>query len=123
MTVYQILGWFTVVLFVLLVVKAPLKSINEKHKNKGLTKLNSMFTKYHKYFGILIVISAISHGILTGANLFSINPGSLALVGLIFTSVFGVLIKMVRNKSILVIHKALAVATLALIVSHVLLQL
>lgn len=120
MSIYEILGWLNVILFVLLVVKVPLKAINKKYRNKGLAKLIGILTKYHKYFGILMVISGIAHGILTGANIFSINSGSVLLISVILTAIFGILIKIVRKKQILLIHKILSIATLALIINHVL---
>ncbi|OAT88881.1 hypothetical protein [Candidatus Arthromitus sp. SFB-turkey] len=118
MELYQILGWLNVWVFVLLVIKAPLKTLNKKLKNKQLMKINSLLTKYHKYLGIFMIVVAIAHAYVIG-TLFRFNSGTLILIGIIITAIVGFLIRATRKKIFLTIHRILSIVVLLLMINHI----
>ncbi len=119
MSQYEILGWLNVIIFVLLVIKVPLKAINRKLRNRSLAKVNGLLTKYHKYLGILMIVLIVCHGVSTGANIFEINSGTLILITVLLTAISGFMIKIVRKKFVLIIHKFLSLVVAALIINHI----
>lgn len=118
MELYQFLGWLNVWVFVLLVIKVPLKTLNKKLKNKQLMKINSLLTKYHKYLGIFMIVIAIAHAYVLG-SLFRFNSGTLILIGIIITAIVGFLIRATRKKIFLTIHIILSIVVLLLMLNHI----
>lgn len=118
MEIYQFLGWLNVWVFVLLVIKVPLKALNKKLKNKKLMKINSLLTKYHKYLGIFMIIIAVIHAYVLG-SLFRFNPGTLILISIMITAIVGFLIRATRKKIFLTIHRILSIVVLLLMINHI----
>lgn len=118
MELYEFLGWLNVWVYVFLTIKAPLKILNKRLKNKSLMKINSFLTRYHKYLGIFMIIIAIAHAYVLG-SLFRFNSGTLVLIGVIITSILGVLIRITRNKLVLTLHRLLSIVVLLLMINHI----
>lgn len=118
MELYEFLGWLNVWVYVFLTIKAPLKILNRKLKNKSLMKINSILTKYHKYLGIFMVVIAVSHAYVLG-YLFRFNSGTLILIGVVITSILGILIRITKSKLILTLHRLLSIVVLLLMINHI----
>lgn len=118
MELYQILGWLNVFVYISLTIKVPLKEINKKLRNRNLAKLIGFLAKYHKYLGVFMIIIAFVHAYILGA-LFRFNSGTLVLIGVILTAIFGILIRVIRNKLVLTIHKFLSIIVLILMINHI----
>lgn len=118
MELYEVLGWLNVWVYVFLTIKAPLKILNKRLKNRSLMKINSFLTRYHKYLGILMIIIALAHAYVLG-YLFRFNSGTLILIGVIITAILGSLIRVTKNKLILTLHKLLSIIVLLLMINHI----
>lgn len=118
MQLYEVLGWLSVVLYVLLSIKYLLKPINRKLRYKPLGKLIGYLTKYHKYLGILFIVCIVIHAYVLG-YLFTFHSGTIILVLVILTSILGYMQSKMKNKNVLKIHRLLSVVILCMIIYHI----
>lgn len=124
MFISEIFAWFAVIFTILL----AMKYIVRISRNR---KLNRLFSKSHKCFGILMLITGFLHGILAGnekktnlydiqwmSSFFTLNLGTACF----FLAFFLLLTYMFRKKlkkRWMLLHRLLTLILLILIIFHV----
>ena len=124
MIISEIIAWFAVVFTVLL----ALKYIVRISRNRPF---NRLFSKSHKRLGILMLITALLHGILAGnekntnlfdiqlmPKLFTLNLGTVCLFVPLLLALTYMFRKKIKKRWML-LHRALTVILLVLLVLHI----
>lgn len=86
-----ICAYIALILLIILCVKPIFKKISEK--NEKFRGLNSFFTKKHILISIIFLVFLILHIFLSMDKSFSLLSAKLSLIFLVFSIVFGCLIK------------------------------
>lgn len=124
MKVFLNLGfaWISVLLTVALSIVYVLRKtiISLKVKNSFLTKLNRSLRKYHKFIGILLIITGLVHGYFSSEKVLSFNLGTLAWLLCILLGLNWMMRKVLsKYKGWIFYHRILTVGFLLTIMLHV----
>lgn len=120
MNIPSLLGWATVIFF-LLALSNPLMKLLKKNK-APLGGLQTFLIKNHKLFGFLATLSMILHGVLQFNRVGFIQSGALAAVFLLLQGLLGNLVaraKKDQKDRLLIAHKAVGMMLLFAILIHV----
>lgn len=115
-----ILAWVAVALSFLLIVIWALRLINKRKKTAWIQKLNRTLRKHHKLIGILLILTALIHGLLSSESVFSLNWGTANWIVSILLGLSWLLRKKLNLKKWwMYVHRILTVAFVALLVIHI----
>ncbi len=118
-----ITAWASVVLLFAVIVIWVLRILVQKKivsKDSFIYKTNRFLRKYHKYAGIAFLTVALTHGILSSDELFSINWGSLSFFFIAFMSLLYLIKKKIQRKTWVNIHRVLTLAVILTFTLHLL---
>ncbi|MEX1377165.1 MAG: FMN-binding protein [Eubacteriales bacterium] len=116
-----ITAWLSVVLLIMVVVIWIFRILVQKKivsKESFIYKANRMLRKYHKFTGIGFLAVALVHGVLSSAELLSINWGSASFFFILFMSIGYLIKKKMTRKVWLNIHRALTAAVAITFIIH-----
>ncbi|HBT18934.1 MAG TPA: hypothetical protein DEA52_02640 [Clostridiaceae bacterium] len=120
MNIPSLLGWATVIFF-LLALSNPLMKLLKKNK-APLGGLQTFLIKNHKLFGFLATLSMMAHGFLQFNRVGFIQSGALAAGFLLLQGLLGNLVaraKKDQKDPLLIAHKAVGMMLLFAILIHV----
>ena len=121
---FKYLGWVNITLLVLVITHFILRRINKytlKNKNKGIRKTAAFMAKIHPVIAGALVISAFFHGYnLAGGIRF--HSGYIAFAAILLQMIFGSMVKYIRKKPILIIHRIIGLLLVASVIVHVILM-
>lgn len=110
-----ILAWITLFLFVVLIFKYIIKILAIRFEK--LRGINRFFSKTHKPLGILILFTALLHGLTSSNFIFSFNLGSISLFVFILL-MLSYMFKRFYTHRFLCIHRVLTLLSILLVVAH-----
>lgn len=111
-----ILAWITLLLFILLAIKWLIRLLAMRFDR--FKKINRALSKTHKPLGILILFTALLHGLTSSALVFSFNLGTLSFILFILLAL-SYAFKRYYKPQFLVLHRILTVLTLVCIILHI----
>jgi hypothetical protein len=116
----RFLAFVNVSLLVLLLSPYFLRRINKhifKNKNKILKKYIPIFSKYHMYFGFILLITAFVHGYMAlGAVRF--HSGYILWLWVLIQVTLGIFTKKKKNPKIFKIHRLIGIGSLVFLIIH-----
>ncbi|MBN2878232.1 MAG: FMN-binding protein [Clostridia bacterium] len=118
-----ITAWLSVVLLFVVVVIWVLRILVQKKiviKDTFLFNANRVLRKYHKWAGIAFVSIALIHGILSSAELLSLNWGSACFFGIVIISLSYLIKQKMTRKIWLNIHRVLTISIVITFAVHLL---
>lgn len=114
-----ILAWVAVALSFLLIVIWILRPISKKRNIEWVKKLNRTLRKHHKVIGILLIIVALVHGLLSSESVLSFNWGTASWLVCVLLGLSWLLRKKLNFKKWwMYIHRVLTVAFIVLLLIH-----
>ncbi len=116
------LAWISVILAVLLsIIYLLRKSINKSnHFGKVLKTINQKLRKYHKYLGVLLVITGLVHGLFSSQPVLKLNFGTIAWVVSILLGLNWMFRKYFNKyRGWIYYHRVLTVCFLLVLVIHI----
>lgn len=111
-----VLAWITLLLFILLAVKWLIRLLAMRFES--FKKINRSLSKLHKPLGILILFTALLHGLTSSALLFSFNLGTLSFVLFILLAL-SYAFKRYYKPHFLLLHRILTLLTLVCVILHI----
>ncbi len=116
-----ITAWTSVVLLFAVIVIWILRILVQKKivsKDSFFYKANRILRKYHKYFGIAFLAVAFTHGVLSSAEIFSINWGSLSFFFIAVMSLLYIIKQKVQRRTWVNMHRVLTLAVVLTFIFH-----
>lgn len=111
-----ILAWITLLLLILLAVKWIIRLLAIRFES--FKKINRTFSKFHKPLGILILFTALLHGLTSSALIFSFNLGTLSFVLFILLAL-SYAFKRYYKPHFLMLHRILTLLSLFCVILHI----
>ena len=108
-----ITAWASVVLLFVVIIIWILRILVQKKvvsKDSFIYKSNRFLRKFHKYFGASFLIIAFIHGVLSSAEILSINWGSISFLFIAVMSMLYLIKKKIQRKTWVNIHRVLTLA-------------
>lgn len=116
------LAWISVALMATLSIIYLLRIANKNffnNQNEVLKKWNKNLRKHHKWMGIMIIITGLSHGILSSFSVLSFNMGTLLFVIFILLALSFIFRKIFsKGTTWMKIHRILTGFTFVLLLLH-----
>ncbi len=119
---YQILGWLSVAILVIVTAPYWLRTLNNwtiKTKDKRFLNFLKFLRKLHKPLGVVLAGIALWHAYLALGSL-RLHTGLLVYLGILLTAVLGYLHHRKKDKRIFKGHKTMALISALLLVLHLL---
>jgi len=114
-------AWITLILAFLLIVIWALRLINKKKKIVWVQKANRTLRRHHKLVGILLIGTALIHGIFSSDKLFSLNWGTANWIVSILLGLSWLFRKKFNpRKWWIYVHRTLTVAFAGIFLVHIL---
>lgn len=116
------LAWFSIILAFLLSIIYILRLIA---KNKGkigelFGKIHRILRKYHKWMGLLLVVTGLVHGLFSTQKVWSFNLGTLSWIISILLGINWMIRKYVgKLKSWIFYHRVLTVLFIGIVIWHI----
>lgn len=118
-----ILAWTSVGLMLALSIIYLLRIGNKylfDNKNQTLRKWNKRLRKNHRWMGILIIITALIHGILSSYHVLSFNFGTILLVVFILLGLSFILRRIFSKRATWIkLHRFLTILAFVLLILHI----
>ena len=121
---FKYLGWVNITLLVLIITHFLLRRINKYgfgNKSKALRKISAFMSKLHPYLTGVLVITAFLHGFNLAGGI-RMHSGYIAFLAILIQGIFGLLVKFIKKKPILVIHRIAGLALVISVIIHVMLM-
>jgi len=121
---FKYLGWVNITLLVLVITHFILRRINKygmKNKNKGIRKAAAFMTKIHPFIAGVLVISAFFHGFNLAGGI-RLHSGYIAFAAILLQMIFGTMVKHIKKKPILIMHRIIGLLLVASVIVHVILM-
>lgn len=121
---FKYLGWVNITLLALVITHFLLRRISKycfKNKSKGLRKLASAMSKAHPFIAGALVVSAFFHGWNLAGGI-RLHSGYIAFAAILLQLALGTMVKYMKKKPILIIHRLTGLALVTVVVGHVLLM-
>jgi len=118
-----ITAWLSVVLLFVIVVIWVLRILVQKKivmKDTFLFNANRFLRKYHKWAGVAFVSIALIHGVLSSAELLSLNWGSACFFGIVIISLSYLIKQKMTRKVWVNIHRVLTISIVLAFAIHLL---
>lgn len=121
---FKYLGWVNISLLVLVVTHFILRRVNRygfANKNKALRKISKFMSKIHPVIAGCLLISAFFHGwnMVGGIMLHS---GYIAFAAILLQLTLGTMVKYLKKKPFLIIHRIIGLALVTSVVTHILIM-
>lgn len=112
------LAWISVIFAIILCIIYVFRILIKKH---GIFKdLNRKLRKYHKHFGVLLIITGFVHGFFSSEPVLSLNPGTICWVLSILLGLNWVFRKLFdKSKDWLFYHRILTIGLILALVLHI----
>ncbi len=121
---FKYLGGVNIVLLTLIITHFVLRRVNKfgfKNKSKLLRKTSLFMSRIHPYLMVLLVITAFLHGYnLVGG--IKLHSGYIAFAIILLQGGFGIMVKSIKKKPILTIHRSLGLILTIAAAVHVILM-
>jgi len=107
-----ITAWTSVVLLIMVIIIWILRVLVQKKivsKESFIFKANRTLRKYHKITGVAFLIIALIHGLLSSANVISLNMGSICFFFILIMSLSYIIKSRLSRKLWLNIHRVLTI--------------
>lgn len=111
-----ILAWITLFLFVILVLKLLVRLLAKKLDYFKL--INRFFSKIHKPFGLIILLTGLIHGLTSSVFVFSFNLGTITFIFFILLAI-SYFAKRYYKPKFLFIHQILTLISLIFVIVHI----
>ena len=121
---FKNLGWVNISLLILVITHFILRRVNKygfRNKNKILRKISIFMAKIHPILAGALVVSAFFHGWNLAGGLI-LHSGYIAFAAILLQLIFGTLVKYLKKKPILIIHRFIGLALVASVLTHVILM-
>lgn len=114
------LGFINLILLILLLSPFAFRRKNKylfKNENKILKKLTAILSKYHMYFGFILLVTAFLHGYMA-LGAIRIHSGYILWLWILIQVSLGVYFKKKKKPKVLKIHRVIGVSTLLFLLIH-----
>ena len=121
---FKYLGWVNITLLILVITHFLLRRINKfgfGNKSKALRKISSYMSKIHPFIAGALVVSAFFHGWNLAGGI-RLHSGYIAFAAILLQLVFGTMVKYLKKKPILIIHRFTGLALVTAVIVHVLIM-
>ena len=120
---FRVLGWINIGVLSVIILLYVLRRINKyvfNNKNKQLIMITKKMSQLHPFLGVYLVFSAFLHGYMIVGRL-KIHSGYIAWVLLLVQGILGILVKKIKKKSIITIHRLFGIVLIISVVIHIIL--
>ena len=121
---FKFLGWVNIALLVLVISHFILRRVNKygfKNKGKLLRRIATSMSKVHPYIVGLLLVTAFLHGYNLAGGI-RLHSGFIAFAVILLQSGFGILVKYVKKKPVLIIHRITGLLLVVSVFIHVILM-
>lgn len=121
---FKYLGWVNISLLLLIITHFILRRINKygfNNKSKQLRRTAVFMSKIHPYIVGLLLVTAFLHGYNLAGGI-RLHSGFIAFAVILIQSGFGVLVKYVKKKPVLIVHRITGLLLVISVLIHVILM-
>lgn len=116
---YKVLGWFNVIILLLLIAPCVLSFYNKSLKNISFKLLFVILylKKLHKKLGLLLLFTPLIHGYMALREI-PFHTGSILYLFILLTIIHGAIYSQFKKKLHFNLHKILAIISISLFLLH-----